>query len=141
MKPLAISLFLLILPPAIASADVSKSDLVGRWACHESRDGTSQNSTIIYRQNGRFKLKFIMKFTASPNSKGMRGTLTGKWAVKGTILAMQVARSRVSLTANSGGTVGVSEKLTHSEIVEFSTDHMVIKSTGGAGPMRCKRAD
>ena len=129
----------------MATADVSKSDLVGRWTCQENRDGTSQTSTIIYRKNGRFKLTFVMKFSASPNSKGMRGTLTGKWAVKGTILAMQVARSRVSLTAKGGtgsvGTAGVSEKLTHSEIIEFSTDHMVIKSTGGAGSMRCKRAD
>jgi len=148
MKHLLALLFALISWPAMAATDLTKDDLVGQWACHESREGTTQTSQLIYRSNGRYKIKFNMLFVDSPTSNGMRGTLNGKWSIKGDILTMRVLRSRVYLTTNGrsdttgkvGRTVSVSDRASNSTIVEYDGENMVIEAKGGAGPMICKRS-
>ncbi len=148
MKHLLTLLFALATGPAMAATDLTKDDLVGQWACHESREGTTQTSQLIYRSNGRYKLKFNMLFVDSPTSNGMRGTLNGKWSIKGDILTMSVLRSRVYLTTNGGSdttgkvgrTVSVSDRASNSTILEYDGENMVIEAKGGAGPMICKRS-
>lgn len=109
MKHLLALLFALVSGPAMAATDLTKDNLVGQWACHENREGTTQTSQLIYRSNGRYKLKFNMLFVDSPTSNGMRDTLNGKWSIKGDLLTMRVLRSRVYLTTNGGsGSAGLS---------------------------------
>ena len=148
MKHLLALLVVLASGPAMAATDLTKDDLVGHWVCHESREGTTQTSQLIYRSNGRFKIKFKMLFVDSPTSSGMRGTLNGKWSIKGDILTMRVLRSQVYLTANGGRvttgkvgrTISLSDQTSHSGIVEYDGENMVIEAKSGAGPMICKRS-
>ena len=139
MKRILVTISMLLCGTNLAFAEVSKSDLVGQWSCHEGRDGTSQTSQITYRNNGRFKIKFEMRFTSAPDSKGIRGTMSGKWTLSDRFISMQIKHSRASLTAKGGGAVSLSNKTSRSEIVEFGNDRMVLMSEGGAGPMTCSR--
>ncbi|WP_428540162.1 hypothetical protein [Profundibacter sp.] len=139
MKRILVTISMLLCGTNLAVAEASQSDLVGQWSCHEGRDGTSQTSQITYRDNGRFKIKFEMRFTDSPDSKGMRGTMSGKWDLSDRTISMLIQHSRATLTAKGGGAVSLSNKTSRSEIVEFDNDRMVLMSEGGAGPMTCNR--
>ena len=148
MKYLLVLLLMLTSGPIVAATDLTSDSLVGHWACHDNSDDTKQASVLIYNNNGRFRIKFKLQFLDSPEAVGMRGNLVGKWSLKGNVLTMNVTRSRVFMTMDDGKittgkvgkTISVSEKTSDSEIISFDGDNMVISSTGGAGPMVCKRS-